>query len=75
MISSPGFNVPKVKALIKLLLLHRNRSHYADRLRGEIWQSRGGINVVDSGFYSVGVLRRCENGSDVLTAVQMRENV
>lgn len=74
MISSPGFNVPKVKALIKLLL-HCNWSHYADRLRDEIWQNRGGINIVDSGFYSVGVFRRCENGSGVLTAVQMRENV
>lgn len=58
-----------------LLLMHRNWSHYVDRLRDEIWQNHGDINIVDFDFYSVDVFNRCENGNDVLMAVQVWENV
>lgn len=58
-----------------LLLMHRNWSHFVDGLRDEIWQNHGDINIVDFDFYSVDVFNRCENGNDVLMAVQVWENV
>lgn len=46
-----------------------------DRLRDDIWQNHGDINIVDFDFYSVDVFNRCENSNDVLMAVQVWENV
>lgn len=53
-----------------LLLMHRDWSHYVDRLRDDIWQNHGQIHVVDFDFYSVEVFKRCENSNDILMAVQ-----
>lgn len=53
-----------------LLLMHRDWSHYVDRLRDDIWQNHGQIHVVDFDFYSVEVFNRCENSNDILMAVQ-----
>lgn len=58
-----------------LMLMHRDWSHYVDRLRDDIWQNYGDIHIVDFDFYSVEVFNRCENGNDILMAVQAWDNV
>lgn len=54
----------------RLMLMHRNWSHYVDVLRDDIWQNHSQIQIVDFDFYSVDVFNRCENSNDVLMAVQ-----
>lgn len=58
-----------------LLLMHRDWSHYVDRLRDDIWQNHSQIHIVDFDFYSVDVFNRCENSNDILMAVQAWDNV
>ncbi len=58
-----------------LMLMHRNWSHYVDRLRDDIWQNHSQIHIVDFDFYSVEVFNRCENSNDILMAIQAWENV
>lgn len=58
-----------------LLLMHRDWSHYVDRLRDDIWQNHSQIHIVDFDFYSVDVFNRCENSNDILMAVQVWDNV
>lgn len=58
-----------------LMLMHRDWSHYVDRLRDDIWQNHGQIHIVDFDFYSVDVFNRCENSNDILMAVQAWDNV
>lgn len=53
-----------------LMLMHRNWSHYVDRLRDDIWQNHGQIHILDFDFYNVDVFNRCENSNDILMAVQ-----
>ncbi len=52
-----------------LMLMRREWSDHVDRLRDDIWQNHGQINIVDFDFYSVEVFDRCENRSDVLLAI------
>lgn len=59
----------------RLMLMHRNWSHYVDLLRDEIWQNHSQIQIVDFDFYSVEVFNRCENSNDVLMAVQAWDHV
>lgn len=59
----------------KLMLMHRDWSHYVDVLRDDIWQNHSQIQIVDFDFYSVDVFNRCENSGDVLMAVRAWENV
>lgn len=40
----------------RLMLMHRNWSHYVDVLRDDIWQNHNQIQIVDFDFYSVDVL-------------------
>lgn len=35
--------------------MHRDWSHYVDRLRDDIWQNHSRIHIVDFDFYSVDV--------------------
>ncbi len=58
-----------------LMLMHRNWSHYVDRLRDDIWKNHSQIHIVDFDFYSVEVFNRCENSNDILMAVQVWDNV
>lgn len=58
-----------------LMLIHRDWSHYMDRLRDDIRQNHKQIHIVDFDFYSVDVFNRCENSNDILMAVQAWENV
>ncbi len=58
-----------------LLMMHRDWSHYVDRLRDDLWQNHSKISIVDFDFYSVDVFNRCENGNDVLMAVPVWDNV
>lgn len=59
----------------RLMLMHRNWSHYVDVLRDDIWQNHSQIQIVDFDFYSVDVFNRCENSNDVLMAVQAWDHV
>lgn len=59
----------------RLMLMHRNWSHYVDVLRDDIWQNHSQIQIVDFDFYSVEVFNRCENSNDVLMAVQAWDSV
>lgn len=58
-----------------LMLMHRGWSHYADRLRDELWSNHPQINIVDFDFYSMDVFNRCENSNDVLLAIPGWANV
>lgn len=59
----------------RLLMMHRNWSHYVDELRDNIWQNHSDIEIVDFDIYSVEVFNRCENSSDVLLVVKAWEGV
>ncbi len=59
----------------RLMLMHRNWSHYVDMLRDDIWQNHSQIQIVDFDFYSVDIFNRCENSNDVLMAVQAWDSV
>ncbi len=58
-----------------LLLMHREWSHYVDKLRDDLWENHPQIRIQDFDFYSVGVFNRCENSSDLLMAVEGWETV
>lgn len=58
-----------------LLLMHRDWSHYVDRLRDDLWQNHPRIHIVDFDFYDVNIFNRCENGNDVLLAIPGWANV
>ena len=54
----------------KLMLMHREWSHYVDMLRDDLWKNHPQIQIVDFDFYDVSVLNQCENNSCVLMAVE-----
>lgn len=54
----------------KLMLMHREWSHYADMLRDDLWKNHPQIQIVDFDFYDVSVFNQCENNSCVLMAVE-----
>lgn len=53
-----------------LMLMHRNWSHYVDRLRDDICQNHSQIHIIDFDFYSIDIFNRCENSNDILMAVR-----
>ena len=54
----------------KLMLMHREWSHYVDMLRDDLWKNHPQIQIVDFDFYYVSVFNQCENNSCVLMAVE-----
>ena len=54
----------------KLMLMHREWSHYVDMLRDDLWKNHPQIQIVDFDFYDVSVFNQCENNSCVLMAVE-----
>ena len=58
-----------------LLLMHREWSHYVDRLRDDLWQNHSQIHIVDFEFYDMNIFNRCENSDDVLLAIPGWANV
>ena len=54
----------------RLLLMHRDWSHYVDQLRDDLWKNHPQIQIVDFDFYDVSVFNRCENNSYALMAVE-----
>ena len=54
----------------KLMLMHRDWSHYVDMLRDDLWKNHPQIQIVDFDFYDVSVFNQCENNSCVLMAVE-----
>ena len=54
----------------KLMLMHREWSHYVDMLRDDLWKNYPQIQIVDFDFYDVSVFNQCENNSCVLMAVE-----
>ena len=54
----------------KLMLMHRDWSHYVDQLRDDLWKNHPQIQIVDFDFYDVSVFNRCENNSYALMAVE-----
>ncbi|MCI8443428.1 MAG: LysR family transcriptional regulator [Provencibacterium sp.] len=59
----------------RLMLMHREWSRYVDKLRDDLWQNHPQVTIVDFDFYNVEVFKRCENGGDILLAVEAWENV
>lgn len=58
-----------------LLLIHRDWSHYVDRLRDDLWRNHSQIQIVDFDFYNTDIFNRCENSYDVLLAIPGWANV
>lgn len=54
----------------RLMLMHRDWSHYVDQLRDDLWKNHPQIQIVDFDFYDVSVFNRCENNSYALMAVK-----
>ena len=54
----------------KLMLMHREWSHYVDMHRDDLWKNHPQIQIVDFDFYDVSVFNQCENNSCVLMAVE-----
>ena len=54
----------------KLMLMHREWSHYVDLLRDDIWKNHPQIQIVDFDFYDVDAFNQCENNNCVLMAVE-----
>ena len=54
----------------RLMLMHRDWSHYVDQLRDDLWKNHPHIQIVDFDFYDVSVFNRCENNSYALMAVE-----
>ena len=54
----------------RLMLKHRDWSHYVDMLRDDIWKNHPKIHIVDFDFYDVGAFNQCENNNCVLMAVE-----
>ncbi len=59
----------------KLMLMHRDWSHYVDELRDNLTANYPEINIVDFDFYNVEIFNRCENNNEVLLAVKGWESV
>lgn len=59
----------------RLMLMHREWSRYVDELRDDLWQNHPQVKIVDFDFYNVEVFNRCENGGDILMAVEAWKNV
>lgn len=53
-----------------LLLMHRGWSRYVDDLRDDIWQHHNQIQIKDFDFYDVNIFNRCENGNEILMAIE-----
>lgn len=58
-----------------LMMMHRNWSHYVDRLRDELSEKHQEIHIVDIDLYSVEAFNHCENGNDILLAIPGWANV
>lgn len=58
-----------------LMLLHRGRSHYIDKLRDDLSAHHPKIHIVDFDFYNVNVFNQCEISNDVLMAIGSWEGV
>lgn len=54
----------------KLMLIHRDWSHYVDLLRDDIWKNHPQIRIVDFDFYDMDAFNQCENHNCVLMAVK-----
>ena len=54
----------------KLLLMHRDWSHYVDLLRDDLWKNHPQIHIVDFDFYDVEAFNQCENRGCVLMAIE-----
>lgn len=53
-----------------LLMMHSGWSTYVDQLRDDLQKNHEKINIQDIDFYNVNVFNRCENGNEILLAVQ-----
>ncbi len=53
-----------------LMLMRRGWSGYVDMLRDDLWKNHPEIHIVDIDFYDVQVFNRCENGNNLLMAVE-----
>lgn len=53
-----------------LLLMHRGWSHYIDLLRDDLWENHHRIHIMDFDFYNLDIFNQCENGNDVLIAIE-----
>ena len=54
----------------KLMLMHRDWSHYLDLLRDDLWKNHPQIQIEDFNFYDVSVFNQCENNNCVLMAIE-----
>ncbi len=54
----------------KLMLMHRDWSHYVDLLRDDLWKNHPQIQIEDFNFYDVSVFNQCENNNCVLMAIE-----
>ncbi len=58
-----------------LMLIHRGWSHYADKLRDDLWMNHPQIKIIDFDFYNVSVFNQCENSNDILMAIDSWQSV
>lgn len=58
-----------------LMLIRRGWNSYIDLLRDDILGNYPQITVKDFQFYDVSVFNQCENGDDILMAIESWENV
>ena len=54
----------------KLMLMHRDWSHYVNLLRDDLWKNHPQIKIVDFDFYDVNAFNQCENNNCVLMAIE-----
>lgn len=54
----------------RFLMMRRGWSNYIDELRDDIWKNHPQIEIVDFDIYSMDILNRCENGNEILMAVE-----
>ena len=54
----------------KLMLMHRDWSHYVDLLRDDLWKNYPQIQIEDFKYYDVSVFNQCENNNCVLMAIE-----
>lgn len=58
-----------------LMLIRRNWNETVDRLRDDIVNNHREINIVDFPFFNVDVFNQCENGNNILIAIDEWVNV
>ncbi len=58
-----------------LMMIHRGWNRHVDQLREDIVQKYPQITIVDFPFYDVSVFNECENGNQILMAIDMWANV